>query len=1389
MFYAAYNNKYDRAIAVAYSDDGINWTNDQNNPIIEGYWLNPTTYSWSNAEAPSILRDGDTYYLWYSNALDLCLATNKRVHRLSGSINSNTQIMADQPADITPNWKATMPARTNLTARLRLSHDNVSWSGWVNVTSGKSYSPSDFTMWGPYFQYSVSMNTSDPNATPVLSDFRVDYCPLLSSGEILGLPVIVPDGSIVSAHPILNITVPAGCSIELYLTTDNGTTWDSFQNNTQTNFTTRSNFLRWKIKWIGDGNLTPFLNGLQVNYTVQHLPSEIAIDIGVDGTDEWQHLGLLEGTEPAQGLTSVLDAYLAAHRSEADAEGYVTIPISISSDTGGTVVLGNTAADWAPFPKVLAVKPQGADLSLDTPINISFGIPMNAASAENSIVITPAITVTASWSADGRNLKLSHTGLQENTTYNVTVASGALSSEGATLQANHSWEFRTVLLPRVASFLPGGGGNPYVNTEIKIGFNKPMNQSSVETALSIDPPAVLRNLSWNSGSELRLIARVLEPDTNYNFSVGTGALDLLGFHVPAVQNFGFKTMPVPIGLPDTPNITGFGPTGTGIAVKPIVTISFDRQMNSSSVFSAISFDPFVDLTGFMKFNTTYNFTLGAELLPGKTYIVMVNSSARGYSGKYLMADFAWSFTTMAAGVKDIQMPMVDFTDPPDRTVNVDSAKVITIGFNEWMDKDATFAAINITPKPQGNWNWFMEKGFILQFQPYGPLGDAKYRIRINASIAKDESGNVLDGNQNGVFDNERDDFTLTFVVGRPHLLQKYPASDQKDLATDAQIRLEFDRPINLTALKSAISIVPEVSGIWTLDGPGKVAIFTPSTGFNKGTTYSIVLKRNVTDIDGIEMGSDVNWLFTTVKAPPPVTQDAGFPWWILAAVMVLIVVGIGAYAYSRRKKVPSPPVKEEAIGTETPAQIEENAIPTEPETEPEPPMATVVTEAPGSRTPLPSVPPVPVITTAPEGFAVEDIFLMYRDGRLIHHTTRRIKADMDVDIVTSMLTAVQAFVKESIGKHEGAELGSMEYGGSKILFENGKFIIIAAVIIGGEPAGFRDEMKAAVRDIESEFGTVLPTWDGTTQKLAGAKRFLGQLGTYKPVDEVAGEKAKADVSLKAELEFYQGFVRLKVAVKNNMRTMIAGTAFKLIFDEAALKLYSIEPELERRGDEIVLGIVGAREKKAVAFYLDPQICTESYIEGVLTYKDAEGNLEMIKMPKKLTSVVCPILFTEENINTAMLKRMAMEELDKKDTKVFAVPAMIGPQRAFEIGKAAIQHHDLRLVRELKNEKPYEAEAWYYGKAKGREEKVIVRARVIADRNFLEFFVASNSTLMLTGMLAELKSDLNKEIETRKVRMGMKQVTDQKEVDAMTTIRTLLEKATNAEIEAGDTEAR
>jgi len=386
-----------------------------------------------------------------------------------------------------------------------------------------------------------------------------------------------------------------------------------------------------------------------------------------------------------------------------------------------------------------------------------------------------------------------------------------------------------------------------------------------------------------------------------------------------------------------------------------------------------------------------------------------------------------------------------------------------------------------------------------------------------------------------------------------------------------------------------------------------------------------------------------------------------------------------------------------------------------------------------------------------------------------------------------MLKAVQDFVKDSIGAAEGAELGAMEYGESKIMLQKGRWVILAAVITGGEPEGFRDEMRAAISNIEGEYRPALEAWDGDTSALAGARRFMSQLGAYRAPEAATG--ARPDVAVKGELEFYQGFVRLKVAVRNGMDTLIADASFKLVYKGTVLRLDHIEPSYEMKGDDVQLGYIEPREKKTIAFYLDPQICTESFVEGVLTYKDARGLLEMQKLPRKMASVVCPIMHTDENINTAMLRRMATEELDKKDSKAFFVPLSITPEGAFEIGKSAMQHHDVRLVREFSEKDPYVAEAWYYGKVKGRDDRLVLCVRVAEERRVLEFLVASSSTLMLTGMLAELKADLNKELGALRGRPVMEQLTRADDIAGMVMKRTLLDKAAEAEMGAGESDVR
>jgi len=573
-----------------------------------------------------------------------------------------------------------------------------------------------------------------------------------------------------------------------------------------------------------------------------------------------------------------------------------------------------------------------------------------------------------------------------------------------------------------------------------------------------------------------------------------------------------------------------------------------------------------------------------------------------------------------------------------------------------------------------------------------------------------------------------------------------------------------------------------------------------------------------------QAGNVADPVLATINYSPSAT--GGNPL-LMPAILLLILIVVAAAAVvgwraSKRKKPDAVPEESTTTGPEEmpPGPVEEETPLAKPEKEAKPLPAEILTEAPiappkeaareETRLIAPSVsekpaeaplakaqpvqvapavtiPAIPVaVAVASEGFTVEDIFLIYRDGRLIQHATRRLKADMDVEVVTSMLTAVQEFIKESFGKAEGQELGSMEFGDSKILLQKGKYVVLAAVITGPEAPGFRDELKFAVTNIEGEFGAVLPDWNGVIASLAGTKKFLTSLGSYQP-GASAPAKAKEEITLKGELEFYQGFVRLKVAVKNGMATNLTRTTFNLVYNDKALRLDHVEPDYERKGDQVMLGIVDPAEKKTVAFYLDPQICTESHIEGVLTFKDARGNLSTLMMPRKLASVVCPILYTEENINTAMLKRMAVDELDKKDAKVFNIPSGITVQKAFELGKAAVQHHDLRHVREFCEKEPYIGEAWYYGKAKGRDEKLVVRVRALAEQQVLEFHVASTSTLMLTGMLAELKSDLNDELSTKQVKGRMEQVTDAKKVDALGSIMSLLEKASEIESESLETD--
>jgi len=423
---------------------------------------------------------------------------------------------------------------------------------------------------------------------------------------------------------------------------------------------------------------------------------------------------------------------------------------------------------------------------------------------------------------------------------------------------------------------------------------------------------------------------------------------------------------------------------------------------------------------------------------------------------------------------------------------------------------------------------------------------------------------------------------------------------------------------------------------------------------------------------------------------------------------------------------------------------------TQPQAQPEPERFD---QSVAAACPVPPEPEVKVEKLVAERFNIEDVFVVYLDGRLIFHyaepelagdTASAGSKNKDDHIMSSMLVAIQAFIRDSMGK--GGSLGSFEFGENKILLVQGKYIFVAVVLAGKEPPGLRDEMADVVQRFEGLYAGVVENWDGDMSTFAEADEIVEPLAVYHT--KFRFKEKEDEVRVMSALEFYQGYVRLKVAVKNSCETVLSDASLKLTYNKKALYLSHIEPDYPHEGSSVELGTVQPSEKKTVAFYLDPLICMESYIDGTLIYRDYRGTLKTVIMKRRPADIVCPIFYTDTNINSAMLKRL-IEEVKYTDTRLYQIPEKIEPEEAFDFLKQAIQRHHVRFVREFKEKKPYWAEAWYYGKIHTVGEEMIIRATVREKTRSIEVFVASGNLATLTGLLAELSHDLKsmlKEIE-------------------------------------------
>jgi hypothetical protein len=252
------------------------------------------------------------------------------------------------------------------------------------------------------------------------------------------------------------------------------------------------------------------------------------------------------------------------------------------------------------------------------------------------------------------------------------------------------------------------------------------------------------------------------------------------------------------------------------------------------------------------------------------------------------------------------------------------------------------------------------------------------------------------------------------------------------------------------------------------------------------------------------------------------------------------------------------------------------------------------------------------------------------------------------------------------------------------------------------------------------------------------------------------------VEVNPESEFYQGFVRFTVSVKNGMNVPAGRTQVILDYNEDILRLQRIEPKnLRAAGSRVLLGDLKPGDSRQLVYYLDPQICTESLVDGVVQYKLPDGKSKAVNMKPMKAEVVCPLFFTKEVASSALLKRLVENELRVRDSKVYHPTLGMGAThgKVYDIAKSAVLAHDVKEVREFLSYNPYGAECWFYGETKVKGYKIVIRAAVREQENVVELFSASTEAKAVTGLLAELNRQLVTDLESKLPGTSVEQVLD------------------------------
>ncbi len=196
--------------------------------------------------------------------------------------------------------------------------------------------------------------------------------------------------------------------------------------------------------------------------------------------------------------------------------------------------------------------------------------------------------------------------------------------------------------PQIVDYSPQRGAlDVSTAAPIKIAFDHPVDQASVESRLHL-APATDGTVHWVSARELVYEHTTLRVSTTYEVILEAGYRDLIGNTYSLRHHWSFVTEGPPNLASSTPS-----DADTGVDPAAYLTLVFTREMNPTSLRSALTFNPGVPFSVRLDPADGHRAIVApAQLLAADTaYELAINTVALDIDGNQLGRDQSVRFTT------------------------------------------------------------------------------------------------------------------------------------------------------------------------------------------------------------------------------------------------------------------------------------------------------------------------------------------------------------------------------------------------------------------------------------------------------------------------------------------------------------------------------------------------------------------------------------------------------------------------------------------------------------------------------------------------------------------------------------------------------------------------